>query len=992
MELVTSRRRHPQGGVSTLLILLAACALNATANAGPIVEHFDIPAGDAEQTLQQYLAQSKFTTLYLTDDVRGVATRPVNGDLDVVEALKRMLDGTTLEVLEARDGMSVTIRSTRTPIGPPAPDANALIKEHVRTYPGSGSAVPERALKSLDPDDLEEVVVTGTYLHGVLDLISPVMRYTQREMSQTSYASVPDALRQIPMNFTPSENLNTTGNFARGTAANLRGLGSGATLVLINGHRLPYSGTDGDFVDVSTIPRSAVDRIEVLPDGASALYGSDAIAGVVNIIMRKNFSGGETQARIGASPAGANEKLFSQMSGISWASGNALISYQYSERTALAAADRSYLANMDKRPLGGTDHRTYRSSPGNILDPGTLLPAFGIQPSADGTSSLSTTINLQNQYATYEPLPGKRIHSIFGTGSQDFGERFELFGEALFSKRDTAQQIYGLDLPLFVPDSNPFYVNPFQGLPFVVVGYNFLHDLGPIYVRTASRTASGTVGVKVDLPGRWHLSVSESYGREQTDFSVDNQPDFVALNAALADTNSATAFNPFSDGFHNNPATIEKIRTAQIGNVRSTIKTTSAVSDGPIRRLASGQVRLAVGVERREEALDRDVFASASFSRKIDSLFSELSVPIVGDGEDEYAVPRLELSLAGRFESYSDFGTTTNPKIGLRWAPLQSIKFRTSWGTSFRAPKLVDLYNTVQNFAGLRSVPDPRSPTGSSVVLQVGGNNPHLQEETASTWTAGIDFAPSWIEGLTTSLTYYSIDYENQVIVPNAVSQNHILVEESQSASRIRRNPSPQEINAICSSPIFFGQPEQCDVGAIAAIVDFSPQNLARTRVHGLDLKVDQLLDTRYGNFHLGLNGAYMFSFEQAGYETAPLVGVLNTVSNPLRLKMRGTVEWYQRSWELPGFGIGMSIDHSGGYDDEHIQPTRPVGAWTTADLRLSYRTARDHGALDGVEFSLNAANLFDRAPPFVDSESGFDPANAQPYGRVLSFTLLKKW
>ncbi len=991
MELVTSRRRHPQGGVSTLLILLAACAFNATADAGPIVEHFDIPAGDAEQTLQQYLAQSKFTTLYLTDDVRGVATRAVNGDLDVVQALRRMLDGTTLEVLEARDGMSVTIRSTR--VGPPAPDAAALIKEHLRTYGAPGSAVPERALKSVDPD-LEEVVVTGTYLHGVLDLISPVMRYTQREMNQTSYASVPEALRLIPQNFggAPNENVASVGNFARGTAANLRGLGSGATLVLINGHRLPYSGTEGDFVDVSTIPRSAVDRIEVLPDGASALYGSDAIAGVVNIIMKKDFKGGETQGRIGASPAGANEKLFSQMSGMSWATGNALVSYQYSERTALLAGDRTYLASMDKRPLGGTDHRTYTSAPGNILDPITLLPAFGLQPRADGTTALTDTINLQNQYATYEWLPDRRAHSVFASGLQSIGERFDLFGEVLFNKRDTAQTYFGAEQAIYVPSSNPFLLNSLQGSPLVVVGYNFLNDLGPIHARTSSRTASGTLGINVSLPKRWHLTISESYGREHMDFEVDNQPDQVALAAALSDPNPATAFNPFGDGLHNNPATLEAIRTAQVGNVSSRVKTTSVVSDGPVITLASGQVRLAVGAERREETLDRDVFARASFRRSIDSVFSELSVPIVGNGADEYAVPRVELSLAGRFESYSDFGTTTNPKIGLRWAPLQSIKLRTSWGTSFRAPKLVDLYNTSQNSASLRSVPDPRSPTGSSVVLQVGGNNPDLQEETASTWTAGVDFAPNWIEGLTTSLTYYAINYENQVIVPTQVSQNEILVEENQSASRIRRNPSQEEINAICSSPIFFGQAEQCTISTIAAIVDFRPQNLAKTRVRGLDLKLDQLLDTRYGKVHLGFNGARLLDFERAGSDTAPLVSVLDTVSNPLGFKMRGTVEWHQHGWDLPGFGISAAVDHSSGYDDVLVQPQRAVSSWTTADVRLSYRTGRDYGSLHGVELGLNATNLFDRAPPFVDSEAGFDPANAQPYGRVISFTLQKRW
>jgi iron complex outermembrane recepter protein len=992
MESGTPLRRHPQGGVSTLLIVFIACVLcSSIAHAAATSAHFDIPAGDAEQTLQQFLAQSKFPTLYLTDDVRGVTTKAIAGDYHVRDALRQMLDGTDLEVLMADDESSVAIRPTKVG-GPPTPDAVTLIQDHLHARGSSGSADTEYA--HVDEPELEEVVVTGTLIHGVTDIMSPLLSMTRKEMNQSSYATVPESLRQLPINFggAPSENIGTTGNFGRGTAANLRGLGAGATLVLINGRRQPYSGTEGDFVDVSSIPTSAIDRIEVLPDGASALYGSDAIAGVVNVILKKDFAGGETQGRIGASPSGANEKLFSQMSGVSWNSGTALISYQFSERTALAAADRAYLATMDKRALGGSDHRTTGSVPGNILDPATFLPAFGINPGEDGASSFTDTINLQNRWASYDVLPIRRTHSVFLTGSQKFNDRLELFGEALLSKRDTSQQLFGSEFPLFVPASNPFFLNPYPDLPFVVVSYNFLNDLGPMHSRTTSRTYSGTLGIKVAWENDWRLTLAESHGRDRMKFSVDNQPDPVALDAALADPDPATAFNPFGNGLRNNPDTLEKIRISQIGSAASVVKTTSVVSDGPIKNLSSGQVKLALGAEWREETLNRDVFTSASFARKVNSLFTELSVPVLGDREDEFAVPRLELSLAGRFESYSDFGTTTNPKIGLRWAPFRSVKVRTSWGTSFRAPKLVDLYNSAQNVAGLRSVPDPRSPSGTSVVLQSFGNNPHLKEETASTWTAGLDLAPTSVPGLRASLTYYVIEYENQVTVPSLVSQNDILVEEAQWTSRIVRNPSLAAINEICNSPIFTGQPDQCGLASIAAIVDFGPQNLAQTRLRGIDLKLDQSLDTRYGKFDFGLNGAYVLSFDRAGSSTSPMIDVLNTVENPLRFKMRATAEWFQHAWDLPGFGLSAAVSHAGGYDDVRAHPNREVSAWTTTDLRVSYRTALDRRSLNQIEIGLNAANVFDRAPPFVDNEGGYDPANALPYGRVISFSIQKRW
>src|SRR5262249_10226309 len=137
--------------------------------------------------------------------------------------------------------------------------------------------VPVQALA--EEQKLEEVVITGTLIHGVLDIMSPLQFVSRDDMKRTSYATVQDALSGLTLSGGggQSEDYAGNGNFARGVAANLRGLGSGATLVLINGHRQPFSGALGDFVDLSNIPWSAVERIEVLPDGASALYGSDAI-------------------------------------------------------------------------------------------------------------------------------------------------------------------------------------------------------------------------------------------------------------------------------------------------------------------------------------------------------------------------------------------------------------------------------------------------------------------------------------------------------------------------------------------------------------------------------------------------------------------------------------------------------------------------------------------------------------------------------------------
>ena len=190
----------------------------------------------------------------------------------------------------------------------------------------------------------------------------------------------------------PREDLGLNNNYNWGAGINLRGLGVGATLVLVNGHRQPLSGLNGDFVDVSNIPAAAVERIEILPDGASALYGSDAIAGVVNIILKDDFQGAETQVRYGGTPGGRDETVVSQLLGTHWTGGKAMLVYEYSDATALAASARGYAANADKLPYGGADYRSYYSDPGNILNPSTLQPIYGIPRGLNGLRSLHPAV------------------------------------------------------------------------------------------------------------------------------------------------------------------------------------------------------------------------------------------------------------------------------------------------------------------------------------------------------------------------------------------------------------------------------------------------------------------------------------------------------------------------------------------------------------------------------------------------------------------------
>jgi len=377
--------------------------------------------------------------------------------------------------------------------------------------------------------------------------------------------------------------------------------------------------------------------------------------------------------------------------------------------------------------------------------------------------------------------------------------------------------------------------------------------------------------------------------------------------------------------------------------------------------------------------------------RTITAAFTEVSVPLVGDAIDPHAVPRLELSLAGRYEHYNDFGDTFNPKLGLQWAPLRSLKLRASWDTSFKAPNLVDL-SDVGNLSGIVSLSDPRSPSGRSYTLVLQGGNPDLKEERAITWTAGLDLAPQALPGFQLSVTGYSIDYKDQVIQPGLSNPFSILLHEDQWAAVITRNPSQAQIDAICSSPQFFGNPARCRTTPPTVLLDGRKHNLASTQVTGLDFTLNQALDTNYGHFKAGVDGAYVFHFDRAFTNTAPVANITNTVNNPLKLRLRGTLDWRQYGEQQSGFGATLTVSYAGSYQDQDSPIQHSVSAWTTFDLGLSYRTEGRGSWTDDTQLMLNVVNVTNEDPPFVDREWGYDVFNAQPLGRVISATLSKHW
>jgi iron complex outermembrane recepter protein len=987
--------------VRPVLLMLGAAILLLGENAhaeGPTA-HFNLPAEPLPQALLDFYHQCGIQPAFqATPQLQGSRSNAVAGVMDGSEALTLLLKGSGYTFHFDSDH-SVDIFPLKSP-SPLAVVPAAAVPRAVPSPHQESASEQERAA-------LEQVDVTGSLIHGVQDVVAPLVYVKHPQLERAGFATVEDALYTLPIisQNGPREDLGIDANYQYGAGVDLRGLGVGATLVLVNGYRQPLSGLNGDFVDVSTIPWSAVERIEVLPDGASALYGSDAVAGVVNIIMRNDLQGAETQARLGTAVDGRREIMASQLFGTHWSGGHAMLAYQYSDMTPLDAAERPYAASTDKTPYGGANYESYYSNPGNILNPATLQPGYGIPAGQSGralaAAALLPSVNLQNQFAQLQLFPEARAHELYATLAQDLDKRLELFFQGRFTERDTLRRNLPFQSILMVPASNPFYVNPYAGLPYSLVAYSFSSDYGAAEFSARSQVYVGTAGATLRLGDTWRAVLSESYGRQSLRSDEFGIPDAAALAASLADPNPATAFDPFGAGSNTNPTTLAAIaRDFPLDAVAST-ESTRLVADGALFSLPAGEAKLAVGVERREEGLSHDVSSplapteqsvSQSYSRHITSLFSQLALPVVGERGNPRAVPRLELDVAARYEHYSDFGSTFNPTVRMRGIPIQPLQLRASWGRSFRAPTLDNLYDTSANAAAAVVLSDPQSPTGRSLVLVEQGSNPSLKQETATTWTAGFDLAPPALPNSTFSLTYYSIDYQDRIVQPAADDPFAILIDAAEWAAVIHRNPSRAQVAAVCNLPDYQGSVSACLASSPAAIIDGRLANLATTRTAGLDMEAHDSFSGAPGTLGAALTANYVFHFDQAVTNTSPATDIVNTISNPLALRLRALLSWNRHGPQLPGPGVDLAVNHTGAYRNPGSALVPDVSSWTTVDVRFVYRTGPQAGWLGGVELSINAVNVLNHDPPFVDDQYGYDSYNVQPLGRVVSAEVSKRW
>jgi iron complex outermembrane receptor protein len=908
------------------IVLLAIFASALTLHASPSVSmaaspaaaapkaHFDLPAEPLDKALRDLAVQANRNISYEPSIVAGLSAPALNGDFTVEDALSLLLKGTSLRVVNVNaDTIRIVGRPKATSRS--APPSNDHLSQGADGLRAAGAAPDAQAPRGASPassagdsstgdalrhgdKDVEEITVTGTHIRGTKESPSPVLVFSRADIDATGMITVQQFLQTLPQNYAGASEgtINSiaarsrTNNTVNGSAPNLRGLGAEATLVLINGHRAAPGNSDGSFVDISMIPLAAVERIEIITDGASAIYGSDAVGGVVNIILRSKFDGAESRALFGAVGTGSMHNIqAAQTVGDTWSTGSALLSYQYSDQTPLSAGSRDYLSSV-------------------------LLP--------------------------FNLLSEEVQHAAFANIDQEIEPGFDLHGDAVYSHRST-NSVFS--------DNAGVYGDFFTSAPSSIDAY------------------SVSLGSTVALPRQSKFAVLATYSEVDTSQQEFQTPPADAPLVFVAKTKSA-------------------------------LVSLDVNVDGVLAALPAGSVHYAVGAQYRRESFGNTYLfppptANTFYpTRNVEGGYVELRAPVVGPSSGSHGDPVLELTVADRAEHYSDFGATNNPQVGAIWKPTSGLAIRATYGTSFKAPILSELNpvpDQVVSFPGAVFNPPPGGAPNS---LIVNGGNPDLKPEKATVWTVGLDFKPLEIPGLTAKLTYYDIVFKDEInVFGSSISVTEAFVDEAILGPEIvQRNPPSSLVQQYISAPTY-ANPYNINPATIGAILDDRYLNLSTAKTRGLDFGVGYKTSLLSGSIDTGIDGTYIFAFDDQFTSIAPTTSFLNTPYNPIDLRLRG-----RATVTLGSMSMGLFLNFTNSYTDTNIVPTGHVSSWTTADAVVSYDIGSPAGPFRGTSIALSVVNLTDRDPPYVTNYAGFpinyDGVNANPLGRFFSLRLQKRW
>lgn len=969
------------------LVALFTLAAAPFAVAADAKQSFDVPAGDARQMLRQFATQAKREIVFPVELVGGLQTKAVKGEMTAREALDRMLTETGLvATADEKTGAFALRRQV----------ANVVPKNADSRPASAATAASEPAVR------MASVEVTGSRVRGLAEgaTAQPVLTMTSRDIDRTGAQSIGDVLRYIPQvsAFTTGQANTQNGRnalvnqqtgattFTAGTTqisgsaglvtATIRGAPAGATLLLIDGKRAPKNNQSrsGDGFDLNGIPLAAVDRIEVLLDGASSIYGADAMGGVINVITKKNYRG--TEVRFGyenAFDTDVGVRTASLSHGFAVGKLRGLITGSWEKSNEMMLRDRSFTASFDRRPYGGLDYRNANipGGAGRVSRSGTVpLPGLAVTSVAipSGTAGTNLTVtDYANAGAIADPFDAGQYsqyaaaydrYSALGNFNYEFRDWLEVYGSVRAARNrnfqlNTPVQASGVTIPIGYP-GNPFGIA-------VTLNKTFA-DLIP--TRTATDdTRAYAVGATGRLPKGWRYDTSVSLADSHTLSNGEAGTSIVAasLTAAIA---AGQTPNLFYDGTRvrnpNAPGVIEALTSPATDEEKDQTWAYSLQVDGPVYELPGGQIVAGLGVERREEyahfplRLATDTTTALPGHNNINAYFAEVNVPLFGGGFRRPMLQQLSVSGSYRHEDYGAGVVSKNPRVGLAWRPAAWLLMRGSYGEGFKVPTLqqrsAPITVTNSNTAATANNLDPlRGNTVNPIYPITRGGKSDLRPEKSENTTAGLVADIPSIKGLSFTFDWFDNTYTDR-IATLLFNQMALLY--------------PARITRGANLPT-----DQAGWAGVVTAADLRAINVGYSQTTGYDIgvKYDRRLD--WGDLQAGVTGTKYtrnIFIPTPGGVRSPTV---NTDSLPVQIS--GNAFLYRQSW-----GVGALATYRAANRPSADRAVTPSAIRWDAQFNYDFGKSalmknRESGwvrhALGGTQLSLTLYNVFNARPPFDD-------------------------
>lgn len=826
------------------------------------------------------------------------------------------------------------------------------------------------ATDTAPPATLQAVTVTGSNIaRSDSEGTHPVQVITAEEISRSGKATVSDLLRSISANTGYSWNENRTASWTPGAAGiGLRGLSQKNTLILLNGRRLanysfPQQALSDVFVNLNALPLSALARVEVLKDGASAVYGSDAVAGVINLITLEDYEGFQIGGSTGAATEGGAEQAKLNLSGgkgnLERDGYNVFFSIDAFHREPLMQDERDLTRSGDFTGQPGGGLNGWAANGARFIVNGASVPLL------DGNGNCPTGMVLRDsapidgrsgQTCAYSLVqdsmlvPDADRFQIFSRGTFKLGDSTELFAEALYSRTKGRMVNY---VPYFTLEANRFALNPNTGLaetlsnllpasspynPYgtpVALEYTFF-DLGRAERHTDSKFHRVLAGVRGDWnQWRWEASAFQSGSNESDDAS-----------GGLA--NRYTLYPALADGSYNllNPSltprsVIDAIRLTSTKRGKSTLAGADLRAARSLFDLPAGTVNFAGGIEWRKEELRSSIPVEISNGsqirpstqfidgkRQVAAAYAEFNVPVTST---------LELEFAARGDHYDDFGSAFSPRYSFRWQPFDALLLRGAFSRGFRAPHLGEAGNSSSiGTATVRDPYDPITPNAAirPTVFTYGSED--LKPERVKSYNLGTVYALD--SNTSISLDYYKIELSNL----------------------IGRDDPTAVVTANNSSDVV-----RDANGRLVAIYNRT-KNLTELKTSGFDVQLSRRFATESaGQFNVSSALTYVRDYRRQNVAGGPLVDYAGT--NGYQTALPDLKATTQLDWNYNDWNTSLTWYHTAGYDQKQITPgvngvASKVDAYNQFDLYLGYR------GFDRLTLYAKVANIANKLPPYDPS------------------------